>query len=185
MEGAAGSISAANKGWIRKTLKRKQRGKTRSAANQMSIQQWCHALLTPGNGYKILFTPAAKPANSEHAYNMEEIDPSNQIMKVEDAALEKEVVRFFRAALRHGQLMYDIELYRQPDGRVAVLDFDKVGDVKEDTVSFPPSSRTMPLKDALKQYYLNEEIVRKILAGRNSSKSPRSRSRSRSRSKSH
>jgi len=165
-EGAAGTIHIGNNGWVRKTLKRKARGKTRNAKNQFIIQKWSHEYLVPSNGFTILYTPAARHSNnSKFSYSMERIDNKKQIMKLtkEDADLADEIVKYHRAAIRKGYFMNDIELYRQPDGRVAVLDFDKVGNIDGNTVTYPPSTRSANIKDALDQYYLTPDLAKRIL----------------------
>jgi hypothetical protein len=70
-------------------------------------------------------------------YEIERIDDSNPITKIEDAALEAELESYFRLAKEAGIYPSDFELYRQSNTRVALLDFDKYGRIQGRMVNFP------------------------------------------------
>lgn len=140
-------------------VKRKNRGdKSRSIRDQSEIQRFSHTELTPKNGYTLLFTPQAwdcalAPAMrhtelhyerwSYKQYEMERIDDSNQIMDMppdiaeECAAYEKAI---------KGQHLWPrgYKLFRQPDGRVALISFGKFGAWDGTTIEFPWGDRVTP-----------------------------------------
>lgn len=137
MEGATSKVNIINNGWVRKTLKRREKKKATPVSKQFEIHTWSASILTPKNGFHILFTPAARVSNTPNSYEMERIDDSKQILKVEDPGIEKELESYFRVAKDAGIYPSDFELYLQPDGRVALLDFDKFGKIVGRTVVFP------------------------------------------------
>ena len=129
MEGATSIVHKLKNGWVRKTLKRKaKKSNSHSAAKQIEIQQWSARTLVPENGFKLLFTPEAKRNNANaNSILMREIDTSKPIEKIKDAGLVKEILAYFAAAKKSGYYPSDFELYEQPNGTVALLDFDKYG----------------------------------------------------------
>ena len=174
MEGAAGTIKqiASKPGWVSKTMKRKGKASL-PVDRQVEIQQWSHTFLAP---FKILFTPNAA-ANTARSYHMEEIDSSRPLEKVTDPALELEILRYYRAAVKRGFFPHDFELYTQPSGKVALLDFDKFGTLVGRTVTLP-HGLTLPIEDAVKQPIFTEAFGERLAA-----RMLRSKTRSRSRSK--
>lgn len=152
MEGATSRVNLLKNGWVRKTLKRKEKKRATPVANQLELQRWSAATLTPKNGFRVLFTPAARESNAENSYEMEYIDDSHQIIQINDPVLQAEVESYFRLAKEAGIYPSDFELYRQPDNRVALLDFDKFGKIVGRTVVFPyrqPVSLNAVPKEAL------------------------------------
>ena len=173
MEGAAGTIKRINNrpGWVSKTMKRKGKGKASLPVDQqVEIQQWSHIFLTP---FKILFTPNAA-ANTARSYQMEEIDSSRPLEKVTDPALELEILRYYRAAVKRGFFPHDFELYTQPSGKVALLDFDKFGTLVGRIVTLP-HGLTLPIEDAVKQPIFTEAFGERL-----ATRMLRSKTRSRS-----
>jgi len=140
-------------------VKRKNNtGTNRSIRDQSEIQRFSHTELTPKNGYTLLFTPQAwdcalAPAMrhtelhyerwSYKQYEMEKIDVSNQILDMppdiaeECAAYEKAI---------KGQHLWPrgYELFRQPDGRVALISFGKFGTWDGTTIEFPWGEKVVP-----------------------------------------
>ncbi len=137
MEGATSKVNLLKNGWVRKTLKRKEKKKATPVARQLELQRWSAAILTPKHGFRILFTPEARASNAANSYEMERIDDSNPITKIEDAALEAELESYFRLAKEAGIYPSDFELYKQSDTRIALLDFDKFGTIQGRMVNFP------------------------------------------------
>jgi len=137
MEGATSKVNVLKNGWVRKTLKRKEKKKATPVARQLELQRWSASILTPKHGFRILFTPEARASNAANSYEMERIDDSNPITKIEDAALEAELESYFRLAKEAGIYPSDFELYRQSNTRVALLDFDKYGRIQGRMVNFP------------------------------------------------
>ena len=111
----------------------------RSIRNQCEIQRFAHAHLTPKNGYTLLFSPnawncALAPAMrhtelyyerlSNQQYEMEQIDVSDPVTA--DVVAE-ELAAFTAAAKEQHILIRDVELFRQPDGRIALISFGRCG----------------------------------------------------------
>lgn len=132
MEGAGSIITELADGWVRKTQKRSaKRGERNHITIQWSLQNWSFHHLTPENGYTVLFTPEPRPctdSSTTGSYEMRMIDTSKDPLFLNGIpqALWGEVKKFmeeFKKAT--GYTLYDVEFYVQPDGRVAVLDFDQ------------------------------------------------------------
>ena len=136
-EGMGGRITVLADGWVRKTVKRAQRKKRNSAAVQQQLQTWCAAHLTPANGYTHLFSPETRPSAEPNSYEQQAVHTVGAwpwILGGDMAAFlakpplqpYKEEVAKFAAAFRAGTgyELFDTEFFLQPDGRVAVLDFD-------------------------------------------------------------
>jgi len=134
-------------------IKRKNgTGKTWSIKDQCEIQRFSAEHLTPKNGFTVLYTPQAwncrlAPAmypnpelyhqtNSDKQYEMEKIDVSNQILDM-PADIAVECARYEKAV--NGQRLWPrgYELFRQPDGRVALISFGRFGRWDGTTIEFP------------------------------------------------
>lgn len=137
MEGASGKIIEEADGTVVKKVHRhlKQRAKCHGAQKQCEIQQWAARLLTPENGFTILYAPRAwiTQKQQQHEYSMEKIHCVEEVAPAEVAELKL----FYARAKEVGIFPCDYELYRQPDGRVAMIDFDKFAAWKGDAVEFP------------------------------------------------
>jgi len=112
----------------------------RSIRDQCEIQRFAHAHLTPKNGYTLLFSPQAwncalapamRPNPELHyerlsykQYEMEQIDVSDPVTADVVAA---ELAAFTAAAEEQHILIRDVELFRQPDGRIALISFGRCG----------------------------------------------------------
>jgi hypothetical protein len=75
------------------------------------------------------------------AYEMGRIDvekliflgcQGNVLEGLNTALLVSELVRLWKALYKKGYIAWDFELYLQPDGRVAMVDFDKFKTVETD-----------------------------------------------------
>lgn len=102
------------------------------------MQEWvrtlCHSL-----GLQVLFVPRAWDAE-KHQYKMDRIDVSRLITETEykTHAVLADLKAFYAEAKDHGVFPADYELYLQPDGRVAMVDFDKFAKWEKDgSVEFP------------------------------------------------
>lgn len=139
MEGATSKLDVVKNGWVRKTLKRKEKKKATPIETQLEVQTWSAGILTPAHGFHILFTPKARASTVANSYEMEFIDISNPIDTIKDADLQAEIEKYFRKAKDANIYPSDFELYVQPGGQVALIDFDKFGKIQADgrTVLFP------------------------------------------------
>jgi len=134
MEGACGKIVEEANGTVVKKIHRhlKSRAKCHGAQKQCEIQQWASQLLTPKNGFTTLYVPRAWGAQ-ERQYSMEKIHCAEEVSPAE----VEELKLFYAEAKNVGIFPCDYELYRQPNGRVAMIDFDKFATWKGDSVVFP------------------------------------------------
>lgn len=131
IEGACGIILDAEAGVVIKRIRRHAR-KSHGAHRQCEIQQWASQLLTPANGFTVLFCPRAW-APEPRQYRMERIDCSVELEPKDVPELK----RFYQLAREAGIFPCDYELYQQKDGRVALVDVDKFGQWYQDMVVFP------------------------------------------------
>lgn len=144
MEGACGRIvdtevpTVIIKQVFRKGGKQRST-KSHRAFMQCQIQQKVGSLLEE-LGSTLLFVPKAW-SPQEHQYTMERIDVSRPVQAVDienDAALQKELSALYQATYNVGLFPCDYELYRQVDGRIGMIDFDKFGRWNRDgSVEFP------------------------------------------------
>ena len=144
MEGACGKVlETGDRCVVIKKVHRhlKHRAKCLNVKRQCEIQQWASSLLTPTNSFSSLFTPKAWCNETDavmHQYRMEKIDCSDQ---VDPRSLESsdmsELRRFYQKANEIDIFPCDYELYRQSDGRIALIDFDKFGSWYNHEVVFP------------------------------------------------
>jgi hypothetical protein len=110
-------------------VKKAKRG---SKAHDVLTQRRFHALaykILREGGYTVLFTPEL--SNDQTQYEMRLVDTRKPLwlahLPNQDSLLKTEVIRFWKEMYAHGFALYDFELYEQPNGRVAILDFDSVG----------------------------------------------------------
>lgn len=109
-----------------------KKAKRCSNAHDVLTQRRFHALaykLLKEGDYTILFTPELSEDQTQ--YEMRLIDGRQPIwlgsQPVSDSLLKTELLRFWKEMFAHGFALYDFELYQQPTGRVAIIDFDSVG----------------------------------------------------------
>jgi len=130
-EGACGKILEAEAGVVIKRIRRHAR-KSHSAQRQCELQQWASELLKPANGFAELWAPRAW-APEPRQFRMERIDCSVELEPTDVPELK----RFYQLAREAGIFPCDYELYRQKDGRVALVDVDKFGQWHQGKVVFP------------------------------------------------
>ena len=129
-EGACGKILETDEtGVVMKQIHRrlKHRSKCLGAPGQCAMQRWAAELLTPENGFTLLFSPKAWITGScDNRYFMVRIDCSDQVNPCALAFDEMTELRlFYQKAQAAGIWPCDYELYRQSDGRLGMIDFDK------------------------------------------------------------
>ncbi len=110
--------------WVRKTQKRKARGRL-PVADQQRIAAWAHSWLATAGG--LLFAPAVRDSATPNSYEMEAVDTNSDpfFLVSVPADLATAVAAFVEGARAAGYELWDCEFYTQTDGRVAVLDFDQ------------------------------------------------------------
>lgn len=140
-EGACGKILDTDQpSVVLKKVHRRRKNKGRcshNAVKQCEIQAWAHSLLTEANGFSIFFTPRSWGAE-KNEYFMERIDCSQELNPNELSGSEEEELRlFYVKAKSAGIFPCDYEIYRQSDGRIALIDFDKFAIWKNESVVFP------------------------------------------------
>lgn len=145
MEGACGQIiaTADPEVVIKKVYKRPgphRRTKSHRAPTQCAIQCWAHGVCQPSNGYTVLFVPRAWDPMA-HQYTMQRINTDQPITN--EGIPEEELKKFYADAKTEGIFPCDYELYKQPDGRVAMIDFDKFGRWQENGIVVFPWGLTL------------------------------------------
>lgn len=145
MEGASGIILPTNdpRVVIKRIYKKSgahRRTKSYRAPDQYRLQLWAHLTAVPSHRFMRLFVP--QPFDSEeNQYKMERIEVSRPI-EITDIdtvpELRQDLQRFYAVGRESGIYPQDYELYKQPDGRIAMVDFDKFGVWNKDgSVTFP------------------------------------------------
>jgi hypothetical protein len=173
-QGASSIITDLGEGWVRKTTKIPTRKDGMPLKQVYKLHCWSHRLLS--RGYEILYTPSARELK-KNSYEMEKIVPSVIEQVKNGTPLAKEIINYIAAALKDGIVPQEFELYQQPDGKVALLDFDRYGTVKGDKALFWYAEKLMPLKDGLTQDTLTDEIVTTALMMKTGGSSMRKRGR--------
>lgn len=130
MEGACGKIlDTEDPSVVIKKLHRRNRAQQRtcslSAEEQARKQEWAR-LLCHKEGFQKLFVPRAWDAE-RFQYKMDRIsvDTPLETLEAKNHPVMAELTQFYKAAQQQGVFPADYELYIQPDGRVAMVDFDK------------------------------------------------------------
>ena len=140
-EGACGKILDTEDSRVvvkRMHRRLKHRSKCHNAKKQCELQTWVAGLLTPANGFSSLFCPATVAWPLGREYAMERIDCSQELGPSELIGREMDELKlFYEKAKEAGIFPCDYELYRQPDGRIGLIDFDKFGSWSGDEVVFP------------------------------------------------
>lgn len=143
MEGACGKIlTTKDDTVVIKKIHRRKRAQQRtcslSAEEQARIQEWAATVCTAA-GFLCLMVPRAWGAD-RFTYTMERIDTTKplEILSVKTHPVKEELKAFYEKAKQASIFPCDFELYIQPDGRVAMIDFDKFAKWRLDgSVVFP------------------------------------------------
>ena len=126
-EGACGKIFETSDPEV--VIKRLRRGhrKSHGAEEQCRIQSKISQILCEGNGFKLLFAPRAWGA-TDNQYSMERIDCTRPVDPLNYSLdLKRDLIILYMKTNAYEIFPCDYELYLQPDGRVALIDFDKFG----------------------------------------------------------
>lgn len=107
------------------------------AEEQARMQEWARGLCAKGR-FQLLFVPRAWDA-TKHAYKMDRIDVSSplEVTDVKGHAVLEELKAFYAAAMAASVFPMDYELFVQPDGKIAMVDFDKFSSWKDGIITFP------------------------------------------------
>jgi hypothetical protein len=107
------------------------------AEEQARMQEWARALCVKA-GFQLLFVPRAWDAD-KHSYKMDRIDVGHPLEMADTKrhAVLEELRAFYAKAMAASVFPMDYELYVQPDGRVAMVDFDKFSSWQDGTITFP------------------------------------------------
>jgi hypothetical protein len=157
MEGACGKILKTDDPnvVIKKVYRRNrphQRTSSLRAEEQARMQEWarhcCESL-----HLKQLFVPRAWDAE-KHQYKMDKIDVSKPLQETEIKShpVVADLRAFYVKASTASVFPVDYELYIQPDGRVAMIDFDKFSVLlKDGGAKFPWGDQLTPqqVKDTI------------------------------------
>lgn len=148
MEGACGKIlDTEDPEVVLKKIHRRNRAQQRicslNATAQANMQERMRSICTAA-GITQLFVPRAWDPEA-YSYKMERIDVSRPLLltEVSSHSVLKDLQVFFRVAQQQGIFPADFELYEQPDGTVAMVDFDKFAIWSSDgTIVFPWGAQT-------------------------------------------
>jgi hypothetical protein len=126
MEGACANIIDESPNIVRKVLKRKYKGK--SAKDQFTLQELACCVVEEAK-LKNILVPRVYSFN-KNSYTMDRIDTSTPIYEVEvSVEAKKELHIFCEEFEKKGYFANDIECYLQPNGQIAIIDFDKCEEV--------------------------------------------------------
>jgi len=125
MEGACAKILEESPTKVRKVLKRFQDRQSLPVREQAYVQQLARAVVED-NKLSSLVVPCVYEVDGK-SYVMDRIDDSKPLYEVTNpkADLLVDLKLFLQYMEKKGYIMNDIECYVQPDGRVAIIDFDK------------------------------------------------------------
>ena len=99
--------------------------------SEYSMHRFVETLLSHPK-YKLLYVPATI-SYSDREYLMEAINDRYIIMESDyNEHILEELKEFYRDMKSHDFFPYDYELYLQPDGRIAMIDFDKFGQYNQE-----------------------------------------------------
>lgn len=143
MEGACGKVLATDDPavvvkQVYRTARAHRRTTSLRAPQQATMQMWAHTLCIQ-KGFTLLSVPKAWNVQP-HQYTMNRIDISRPVdlITVSKHPVAADLTQFYLQAKIDGIFPADFELYEQPDGRVAMVDFDKFAQWKTDgSVVFP------------------------------------------------
>ncbi len=155
MEGACGKIlSTEDPSVVIKKIHRRNRPQQRTsslrAEKQAAMQMWA-AQVCRSLGCKLLYVPRAWDVET-HSYKMERISTDSPLLEddIQSHPVLTELLAFYRRAREERIFPADYELYIQPDGRVAMVDFDKFALWLEDGNILYPWGLVLPCEQAQK-----------------------------------
>ncbi len=97
-----------------------------SLMSEYTMHRFVEILLS-NSKYKILYTPTTI-SYSDKEYTMDAINDGYLIMTDNyNDKITAELQEFYRDMSKNEFFPHDFELYLQPDGRIAMIDFDKFG----------------------------------------------------------
>lgn len=111
--GSTSDVYIINHNIVKKILKRRAKGL--SAKNQYYVHLLAYQITL---NFKELFVPCPDSYDSK-SYTMERIDTTYPVTTC------NEIDMFYNKMYQHGYIPNDYELYVQPDGRIAMIDFGK------------------------------------------------------------
>ncbi len=130
MEGACGILKDEGNNIVRKVIKSKHRGT--NAPTQYMLQEKAYNICM-NNDFKIIFVPEVYEFDKK-SYTMDRIDdsyPYNSEESSQNPEYVKELRIFMNEFIKIGYFPADFECYKQKDGTVAIVDFDKFVAIKE------------------------------------------------------
>ena len=142
MEGANGKIlDTEDPRVVIKKIHRRHRAHHRAGslnAAQQAAKQEDMRLLCERAAFKMLSVPRAWAAE-HYQYKMDRIsvDKPLELMDAKNHPVFEELKVFYAQCKGMGIFPADFELYVQPDGRIAMVDFDKFGEWKKAEIIFP------------------------------------------------
>jgi hypothetical protein len=140
MEGSCGKIIILNNQIVNKIVHR-SKNKTHfinslRAPQQYHLQKLCSSITQT---YSTLFVPKVYSYDT-NSYRMERIDVS-QYIHPNDVDTD-ELINFYNDCKKYNIYPADFELYKQPNGKIALIDFDKFGVyINDTTIEFPWGER--------------------------------------------
>jgi hypothetical protein len=134
----------------RTATKKRKRYNEASLMSEYTMHRFVEIVLSAPK-YKIIYTPTTITYNAKE-YIMDAINDGYLIMAGDyDDKLTAELQEFYRDMRHHTFFPHDFELYLQPDGRVAMVDFDKFGQYDRDGMIIIDSiNRTYSVERLLK-----------------------------------
>lgn len=136
---------------IIKQQRRQARAISHPPVIQQKIQAWAANAMTTDN-FTFLHVPwsqAVGRSPRSTLYIMEKIDVSEPVdlINLVPEEISKDLIRFYFLCACSGFYPYDYEIYKQPDGKYYMVDFDKFGLIKDTFIEFP-FKRTITLEEA-------------------------------------
>lgn len=120
-EGSNSRIYSFNGGYVQKIVNRDT--SAHDSITQKRIHRLCRQITAEANGK--IFVPSLIIGAKQDDYCMERVDTTDPVTLVEDSSLLLEFASLWKIMWYYGFALLDFELYRQPDGRIALIDFDK------------------------------------------------------------
>ena len=125
MDSSSSTITLLTDGYVRKTTKRsaRKRGIRHNATTQLAIHTHLYDWLAAHMASPFM-TPHPRPSMEPHSYEMTAVDTTTPLL-TREAVIVSFATELSELESAIGYELRDCEFYRQPDGRVAVIDFDQ------------------------------------------------------------